>query len=390
MIDFTHTRFLAKTLMGLEQVLADELAAMGAENIQPVKRGVQFSGGLGMLYKANYNCRTAIRVLAPVHEFRAHNEQTLYEGVKKFDWSTLFGYKQTIAINGTVFSDYFNHSHFVSLKTKDAIVDQFRDKFNLRPSVDLENPDITINVHIIKDQVTISLDSSGDSLHLRGYRKDAKEAPINEVLAAGLIKLSGWQPGEPFIDFMCGSGTILSEAALMAENVAPGIFRERFGFQKWSNYDDELMEKVRNEAKSKELLEYKGFIGGCDHSPGAVKVALQNMKEAGLKNVEIEISDFTKYHHNFESGVVIINPPYGERLAVMDLEALYKSIGDTWKKNYKGFKCWMITSSKEGIKSIGLKPFRKYDLMNGALECKYLGFDIYAGSKKTKYNEENN
>lgn len=387
MMELTKTKFLAKTLMGLEQVLADELTSLGAENVQPVKRGVMFSGGLEILYKANYNCRLAIRILVPVHEFKAHNEQTLYAGVKKFDWDSLFSYKQTIAINGTVFSDYFNHSHFVSLKTKDAIVDQFREKFNLRPSIDLENPDITLNVHIVKDQVTISMDSSGDSLHLRGYKKDAKEAPMNEVLAAGLVKLSGWTPGEPFIDFMCGSGTILSEAALIAENVAPGFFRQKFGFQKWKNYDDSLMEKVRNDAKSNEVYAYNGFIGGCDHSPGAVKAALQNMKEAGLKNVEIEISDFTKYQHDFESGVVIINPPYGERLAVMDLEALYKSIGDTWKKSYKGFKCWMITSSKEGIKSIGLKPFKKFDVMNGALECKYLGFDIYAGSKKAKYNE---
>jgi putative N6-adenine-specific DNA methylase len=381
-------KYLAKTLMGLEQVLADELTSIGAINVVPVKRGASFEGDASVLYKANYCCRTAIRILVPIYEFTAHNEQTLYDGIKKFDWDTVFSYKESFAINATVFSDYFNHSHFVSLKTKDAIADQFRDKFSLRPSVDTDNPDRMINVHIHKDKVTVSLDSSGDSLHLRGYKKEAKEAPLNEVLAAGLIKLSGWQPGEPLIDFMCGSGTILCEAALMAENVAPGFFREKFGFMKWNDFDESLFDRIKGEAKEKELQRMPGFIGGCDHSPGAVKVALQNLKEAGLKDIDIEISDFKKYQHNFESGVVIINPPYGERIAVLDIESLYKEIGDTWKNQYKGFKCWMITSSKEGIKSIGLKPFKKYDMMNGALECKYLGFDIYAGSKKAKYNEQ--
>ncbi len=379
--------FLAKTLMGMESILAEELTSIGAENVLPVKRGATFTGDKSVLYKANYLCRTAIRILVPIYEFTAHNEQMLYDGIKKFEWDQLFTYKNSLAINGTVFSDYFNHSHYVSLKTKDAIVDQFRDKYTIRPNVDTENPDIMINVHIHQDKVTVSLDSSGSSLHLRGYKKDAKEAPMNEVLAAGLIKLSGWQPGEPLIDFMCGSGTILSEAALIAENVAPGFFRQQFGFEKWGNFEEDLLNKIKGTAKEAELNAYKGFIGGCDHSPGAVKVALQNLKEAGLRNIEIEISDFKKYHHNFEGGVVIINPPYGERLAVGDIEALYKEIGDTWKQQYKGFKCWMITSSKEGIKSIGLKPFKKYDVMNGALECKYLGFDIYAGSKKAKYTE---
>jgi putative N6-adenine-specific DNA methylase len=369
----------------LEQVLADELISIGATNVVPVKRGVSFEGDQSTLYKANYCCRTAIRILVPIYEFTAHNEQMLYDGVKQFEWDTIFSYSQTFAIHATVFSDHFSHTLYVSQKTKDAIADQFREKFNIRPNVDTENPDIWINIHINREQVTISLDSSGDSLHLRGYKKEAKEAPLNEVLAAGMIKLSGWTPGEPLIDFMCGSGTILSEAALIAENVAPGFFREKFGFMGWNDYDGSLMDKIKGEAKEKELQKMPGFIGGCDHSPGAVKVALQNLKEAGLKDIDIEISDFKKYEHNFESGVVIINPPYGERLAVMDIAALYKEIGDTWKQQYKGFKCWMITSSTEGIKSIGLKPFKKIDLMNGALECKYLGFDIYAGSKKAKY-----
>jgi len=385
-----NSTFLAKTLMGLEDVLAEELRSIGATDVISVKRGVVFSGGKDILYKANYCCRTAIRILTNIHEFNAHNEQTLYDGVKQFDWSGILGTENTLAVTGTVFSDHFNHSHYVALKTKDAIVDQFRDKTGVRPNVDTENPDVVLNVHIVKDHVTISLDSSGTSLHIRGYKKEAKEAPLNEVLAAGMIKLSGWEPGQPLIDFMCGSGTILSEAALIAENVAPGFFRPKFGFETWGNYEPELFDKIKGEAKEKEKQGIKGFIGGCDHSPGAVKVALENLKEAGLKDIDIEISDFKKYDHNFESGVVIINPPYGERLAVMDIESLYKEIGDTWKHQYKGFKCWMITSSKEGIKSIGLKPFKKYDMMNGALECKYLGFDIYAGSKKAKYNENAN
>lgn len=381
---------MAKTLMGLETVLADELTLLGAKEVVPVKRGVTFKGNKELLYKVNYCSRLAIRILVPIYEFNAHNEQMLYDGIKQFNWDELFSHDNTLAINGTVFSDYFNHSHYVSLKSKDAIVDQFRDKYGSRPNVDIENPDVLINVHIHKDKVTVSLDSSGSSLHLRGYKKEAKEAPLNEVLAAGMIKLSGWEPGQPLIDFMCGSGTILSEAALIAENVAPGFFRPRFGFQKWKNYDDSLMDKIANEAKEKENNGIAGFIGGCDHSPGAVKVALQNLKEAGLKDIDIEICDFKKYEHRFDHGVLIINPPYGERLAVLDIQALYKEIGDVWKQQYKGFKCWLITSSMEGVKSIGLRPFKKYDMMNGALECKYLGFDIYAGSKKSKYNEVEN
>lgn len=383
----TNKKYLAKTLMGLEQVLADELISIGAKNVVPVKRGVSFEGDQYILYKANYCCRTVIRILTPLYEFNAHNEQMLYDGIKTFDWNTIFNHHQTFAINSTVYSDFFNHSLYVSLKSKDAIADQFRDKFGHRPNVNTEDPDVLINVHINRDQVTVSLDSSGQSLHLRGYKKEANEAPLNEVLAAGLIKLSGWDKKEPFIDLMCGSGTLLSEAALMAENVAPGTFREKFGFMGWSDYDENLLEKIKGEAKEAELHKIPGFIGGCDHSPGAVKIALQNLKEAGLKTIDIEISDFKKYHHEYESGVLIMNPPYGERLAVMDIQNLYKEIGDTWKNKYKGFKCWMITSSKEGIKSIGLKPFKKYDMMNGALECKFLGFDIYAGSKKSKYNE---
>lgn len=381
-----HT-FLAKTLMGLETVLADELVALGAEDVVVVKRGALFSGNKEILYKVNYCCRLAIRILVPIYEFNAHNEQMLYDGMKKFNWDTLFDTTNTFAINGTVFSDYFNHSHYISLKSKDAIADQFRDKYGVRPNVDTENPDIMLNVHIHQDKVTVSLDSSGGSLHIRGYKKEAKEAPLNEVLAAGMVMLSGWKPGTPLIDFMCGSGTILCEAALIAKNVAPGYFRTRFGFEGWSNFDNDLFQKIKEDAKAAEIDDIRGFIGGCDHSPGAVNVAMQNLKEAGINDIQIEISDFKKYHHNFNGGVVIINPPYGERLAVLDIETLYKEIGDTWKQQYKGFKCWMITSSKEGIKSIGLKPFKKYDMMNGALECKFLGFDIYAGSRKSKYNE---
>lgn len=379
--------------MSLENVLAEELISIGATDVVAGKRSVSFTGDKEMLYKANYHCRTAIRILVPIFEFTARNEQMLYDGIKSYDWENLFSTENTLAVNGTVFSDYFNHSHYVALKSKDAIVDQFRDKHGVRPNVDTENPDVMINVHIHKDIVTVSLDSSGESLHLRGYKKDAKEAPMNEVLAAGILKLTGWEPGVPLIDFMCGSGTILSEAALMAANVAPGSFRKSFGFEKWGNYDEAVFREIKAEAKALENQQYKGFIGGCDYSPGAVNVALQNFKEAGLNNIEVEISDFKKYEHKFEGGVVILNPPYGERIAVLDIQTLYKEIGDVWKQQYKGFKCWMITSSVEGIKSIGLKPFKKYDMMNGALECKLLGFDIYAGSKKGKYmekNEENN
>lgn len=378
--------FLAKTYAGLEEVLVKEMQDLKYNNITPVKRGVQFTGDKYTLYKANYQLRTALRILAPIHEFTAFNEKQLYDGVQEIDWSSFMDVKSTFAIHATLMSEKFTHSHFVSLKTKDAIVDQFRTKTGVRPSIDTANPDFSINVHIHHTKVTISLDSSGESLHIRGYKKEAKEAPISEVLAAGLIKMSGWNIGDPFIDFMCGSGTILSEAALMAYNVCPGLFRAKFAFEKWQNYDDSMFERIKENAKNQEKDSYDGFIGGCDHSPSAVRIAQKNMTDAAMDFIDIQISDFKNYAHNFDRGTVLINPPYGERLAIKDAEELYKEIGDTFKNNYKGFKCWMITSSMEGLKSVGLKPFKKYNVINGKLECKFYGYDIYAGSKKAKFN----
>lgn len=388
--EFIHRehRFLAKTLMGLEEVLADELRALGAKHVEPAKRGVFFSGNKELLYKANYSLYTAIRILVPIHEFNARNEKELYHGIQSLEWDQIFTAKNSFLISATVFSDNFNHSHYVALKSKDAIVDQFREKYKIRPSIDNKHPDYLINIHISGNKVTVSLDSSGESLHIRGYRKDAKEAPISEVLAAGLVRLSGWKPGTPLVDFMCGSGTILSEAALWAFGISPGKFRRKFGFALWQNFDEELFTRIRHEALQKENKDYDGFIGGCDHSPGAIKVAIRNLNDAGLGNVKIEIADFKNYHHKFEGGTVIINPPYDERLAVGNIKELYKSIGDCWKQQYKGFNCWMISSSPDGIKSVGLRPSKKIDVRNGSLDCKFLGYEVYAGSKKAKYNKQ--
>lgn len=373
---------IAKTFQGLESVLAEELTHLEAEDIEIGRRMVAFKGDLKMLYKTNLCCHTALRILKPIYKYRATDADELYEAIKKFEWDKYLTLDQTFSIDSTVFSEEFRHSKFVTYKAKDAIVDYFNEKYGKRPSVRITNADIMINVHISGDQVTISLDSSGESLHKRGYRVAQTEAPINEVLAAGLILLTGWRGDSNFIDPMCGSGTFLIEAALIGANINPGIFRSNFAFERWRDFDSELFESIYNDDSNERDFDYKIF--GSDISPKAVNIAEQNIKHAGVgKYIDLKVCSIQSYEEAPENAILVTNPPYGERISVADMEALYESIGERLKKIFKGYHAWILGYKNELFDKIGLKPSIKYPILNGALECEFREYVIFDG----KYNE---
>ena len=382
----------ATTFHGLEDVLANELLKLGARDIVPFKRGVAFTGDKGFLYKANLCLRTALKILVPIYSFKASHENELYEEIKRFDWSQYLTPESTIAIDSTVNSDFFNHTLYVSQKTKDAICDQFIDKVNKRPNVDLEKPDLRIYVHIFKDQVNVSLDSSGDTLYKRGYRVDIDTAPIKEVLAAGIVLLSGWQPHLPLYDGMCGSGTLGIEAALYANNIPPGVFREEFGFMRWNDFDKELFDKIYESCINK-IKEDTPYILSSDIDLKPLEIAKRNGAAAKVDDViQYKHISFFDLKPNKPHGTILLNPPYDERMKVEDTNAFYKKIGDKLKQDFGGWNCWLITSNMEAIKHIGLHPSKKITLFNAALECKLLKYEMYSGSKKaSKQNlkEEN-
>ncbi|MCD4679472.1 MAG: RNA methyltransferase [Bacteroidales bacterium] len=377
---------IAKTFAGLEDVLAEELRNIGCENIKPLRRAVEFHGDNIAMYKANYWCRTALRILKPVKLFNAVNEEELYKGVSEIEWWTLMDIEDTFAIDSVVNSSYFNHSKFVALKTKDAIADCFRKKFDKRPSVDTENPSVRINIRVFNDEVTVSLDSSGTSLHRRGYRIETGLAPINEVLAAGMILLSDWKRDCHFVDPMCGSGTILMEAALIANKIPPGFYRQSFGFEKWKDFDAEAWEKIKDDAIAGQQ-EFEHKIIGSDISGKMISISRNNIRNARMhKDIDLQASNITDYIPPAGKGIMITNPPYGERMKVEDVKSLYKKIGDTLKKNYAGYDAWIISSDLEAHKFVGLRPSRKIKVFNGPLECRFLKFSIYEGSKKFRNN----
>lgn len=381
-------QLLAKTLHGLEEVLAKELEELGAEQIRPMKRSVQFEGDLKMLYKANLHLRTSIRVLMPIKTFRVRNEDELYAEIQKIDWSTYMDYKDTLAINGVVSSQYFNHSKYIALKSKDAIVDQFRDTYGRRPNVNTDQPTLRINIHIGGDLCTVSLDSSGDSLHMRGYRQEAGEAPINEVLAAGMIMLSGWEKDCNFIDPMCGSGTILVEAASYACNYPPNLNRKQFGFHKWKDFDSELWSAVVQEGKDK-IVNFEYKVLGADLDFKTIRMAGRNVDRANLPiEIDIQRKQFEKFVPPYEKGILMTNPPYDERLQIEDIHDFYAMMGDKFKQEFAGYTAWLISSNMEAIKHIGLRPSRRIELYNGKLPCKFLKYEMYAGSKKGKYMDK--
>ncbi len=373
---------VAKTMAGLEQVLADELALLGAENINVLNRAVSFEGDKELMYRANYCLRTALRILKPVTTFVARNEQMLYDNIFSIKWHEIFDIRDTFAVDAVVNGNYFTHSQYAALKVKDAVADEFRRRFGARPSVDVENPNFRINVHIENDKVTLSYDSSGESLHKRGYRKAVDKAPVNEVLAAGLIKLTGWNYDCNFMDCMCGSGTIPIEAAMQAINIPAGYFRESFGFFHWSDFDKKLWEKVKKEEDEK-MRDFDFDICASDHSAKAVSIARANIQNAHLSHdIILEKCDMQDVVPPEAPGIMIINPPYGERLEEDDIVSLYRMIGYTLKKNFAGYEAWVISSDKRLLKLVGLKPSKKIDMHNGPLECKFVKFEVFKGSYK--------
>ena len=373
---------LAKTMFGLEEVLAEELRKLGAQNIKPMNRAVSFKGDKGFMYKANLNLRTALRILKPIAHFQAHDEKELYKKLCEIDWTAIFDLNATFATHATTHSEIFTHSKYASLVMKDAIADTFRNKFDKRPNVDPEMPDVSINLHIAKHTCTVSLDSSGDSLHKRGYKSDAVTAPMNEVLAAGLILLSDWNKISNFHDPMCGSGTILIEAALIAYNIPPNIFRERFGFEGWNDFDPKLWETIKEASLDKET-NYYGKITGSDNFQKAVRISRTNIDNALMHdNIKVTNSDF--FETEIAPGTfVMFNPPYGERID-LGVNDFYEKVGTTLKHNYQGCTIWLISSDIENMKLIGLKPNHKIKVMNGELECSFRKFEVYEGSQKAQ------
>ena len=369
--------YLAKTLAGLEPVLAQELALLGASSIRPLKRAVAFSGDLSLLYRANYELRSALRILVPIHAFSAFNEQQLYEGIREINWAVYMAVGDTLAVDAIAQGEVFRHSQYVGLLTKDAIVDQFRDRYNRRPNVSTISPTLRINIHVQGTHVDVSLDASGDSLHRRNYRRDTVEAPLNEVLAAGMILLSGWNGQGSFVDPMCGSGTLPIEAAMLATNTPPQIKRETFGFFKWPDFDQKLWKSLKAEADAKiQGFEFQILAG--DKDPRARNATALNLMSAGLESqVQVEKTPFEKLEAPETPGTLVMNPPYDERLKIDDTVAFYKSIGDVLKKRWPGWSAWIISSNRDALKHIGLRSAQKITLVNGALDCSFQKFEMY-------------
>jgi putative N6-adenine-specific DNA methylase len=379
-------QMLAKTFKGLEEVLAGELIELGANNVQIERRAVSFTGDLRMLYNANFCLRTASRILVPIATFKAKKTDDIYEQVKQIDWAQYMTPRMSFAIDSTVYSDWFRHSQFVTYRVKDALVDWWMEHGGVRPSVQLTNPDIYLNIHIAGDSVTLSLDSSGESLHKRGYRVANTQAPINEALAAGMLLLAGWQGQGDFYDPMCGSGTLLIEAALIARNIAPGIYRKGFAFEKWANFDADLFEDIYSDDSRERDFQHK--IYGSDAGFYAVQAATKNIESANLQRdievKQIRVQELRLAERNTEGALVMINPPYGERLAQdKDVLRLYQDMGTTLKHQFNGATAWIISSNEDALKCIGLRPAKRVRLMNGDLECLFNQYELFKGDRKT-------
>lgn len=375
---------VAKTFQGLEDVLAEELRNLGAVNVEPGRRMVSFEGDLAMLYKANFCCRTALRILKPIYKFTAADPDELYSMIKEYDWNRVLSLDKTFAIDTTVNSDEFSHSRYVTYRVKDGIVDWFKDHFGpeSRPRVRLQDADVLINVHIAGERVTVSLDSSGESLHKRGYRVAQTEAPINEVLAAGIILKTGWRGDCPFVDPMCGSGTFLIEAALIGAGINPGVYRRRFAFEAWPDFDADLFDEIYNDESAERPLNHK--IYGGDISPKAFAIAEQNIKSAGVaKYIDLKLKPLSQWDEAPAEGVLVTNPPYGERISSEDMDGLYSMIGTKLKHVFKGYHAWIIGYREEYFRKIGLSPSVKLPLYNGSLECELREYVIFEGDYKS-------
>lgn len=382
----TEFKIIAKTFQGLEEVLAKELINLGANNVEIGRRMVAFTGDKEMLYKANFCTRTAVKILKPIKEFKANDADEVYEAVKLIDWEKYMDVKSTFLVDSVIFSDNFRHSKFVAYRVKDAIADYWRDKTGDRPNVGISNPDLRVNVHIAEDDVTISLDSSGESLHQRGYKTATVQAPLNEVLAAGLIMLTGWDGECDLIDPFCGSGTILIEAALIAQNVYPGVFRKEYAFEKWKDFDADLFDRIYNDDSQEREFDHK--IYGYDINRQVVQIATDNVLNAGVKDiVSVEQRDFYEFEQPLDKAIIITNPPYGDRISTDDIYDLYETIGKNLKRNFVGNDAWIISHHEELFDRIGFRPSTKYALFNGSLECEFRKYQIFDGKLKERREE---
>ena len=378
---------IAKTFQGLEEILAEELTTLGANDIQIGRRMVSFTGDKRMMYKANFCLRTAIRILKPIKNFTAKDADEVYNQIQAIPWEEYLDVNKTFAIDAVVFSEEFRHSKFVSYKVKDAIVDYFRKKTGKRPSVRINNPDVLLNIHIAQTTCTLSLDSSGESLHRRGYRQEQVDAPLNEVLAAGMLLMTGWRGECDLIDPMCGSGTIPIEAALIARNIAPGVFRKGFAFEKWVDFDSEMFDEIYNDDSQERESTHK--IYGYDNNPKANEIATHNIKAAGVsKDVTLKLQPFQQFEQPQEKSIIVMNPPYGERISTNDLLGLYQMIGERLKHAFVGNEAWVLSYREECFDQIGLKPSKKVPLFNGALECEFRKYEIFDGKYKEFKSQE--
>ena len=379
---------IAKTFMGLEPVLAKELTQLGANDVQIGRRMVSFKGDKEMLYRANFQLHTAIKILKPIRHFKAKSADDVYEEIRKTDWTAYLDNDKTFAVDAVVFSEEFRHSKFVSYKVKDAIVDQFREKPGSRPNISVANPDIRLNIHIAEDKCTLSLDSSGESLHRRGYRQETMEAPLNEVLAAGMILMTGWHGETDFIDPMCGSGTLLIEAALIAHNMAPGLFRDEYAVEKWPAFDADLFDRIYNDCEEQEKDDVTCHFYGYDIDPKAVNTARHNVQAAGLTaSITIEQQDFKLFKQPAKKSIIVTNPPYGERISTPDLLGTYRMIGERLKHEFTGNDAWVLSYREECFDQIGLKPSIKIPLYNGSLECEFRKYQMFDGKMKVFRSE---
>lgn len=378
-----------KTFFGLENTLYEEIKKLGGRNVEIKNRAVNCEGDLGFLYKINYSARTALKILVPIFEFKAYNEHKYYEKLSRFPWDQYMNINQTFAIDATVHSEKYTHSQFMTLKMKDAIVDFFNHKYEKRPNIDTKHPDIKFHLHIDRDLVTISLDSSGAPLYKRGYRREQGDAPINEVLASGMLQIAGWDGKGNFLDPMCGSGTILVEAAMIALDLPAQIFRKNFAFQNWNNYDEELFKKIK-EFRINRIKEFTGKIVGYDIDNRMLNYARENIESAELEEViEVKKQDFFESKKDLFPLLMVFNPPYDERITIK-YDDFYKKIGDTFKQNYPNTLAWLISSDLEAVKKVGLRPSRKVKLYNGKLETRFLQYEMYEGSKKASKENETN
>ena len=377
---------IAKTFMGLEPVLAKELIQLGANNVQAGRRMVSFTGDKEMLYRANFQLHTAVKILKPIHRFKARSADDVYDEVMKLDWSQYLDTSRTFAVDAVVFSEEFRHSKFVSYKVKDAIVDQFRERTGQRPNISVANPDLRLHIHVAEDDCTLCLNSSGESLHRRGYRQESVEAPLNEVLAAGMIMMTGWTGDSDFIDPMCGSGTLLIEAALIARNMAPGLFRKEYAFEKWPDFDADLFDHIYNDDSQER--EFKHHIYGYDIDMKAVNSARLNIKAAGLSaDITVEQRDFKDFTQPGQQAILVTNPPYGERISTPDLLGTYRMIGERLKHQFVGGDAWILSYREECFEQIGLKPSIKIPLFNGSLECEFRKYQLFDGKMKVFRSE---